>query len=305
MQKIKDELIKKIYKIHLSKFALSVLLDLIQIADENGRVQIYYKDIVKNVMCSRAQFYNVLKKLERFNLIKREKGDEYKNEIDITILGNNFADSYRNYVNINSVFFAEYQYHNMKAVEIRLYLYFLFRVSKQKYDGKNDKNKLFYNGAYKKIAGQLGMKECEVKRHCRLLRAKGYICIGRQKVDKYNEKYDVITLNKKSTREPVVTVTEKGKKSQINAKPLHFHWCHYIKNSCRRNKKTYNTDNLNDTAILFGQYEKKAREQGQNIYNILSNAIKNLSDTVLNSRTIHRIVKNMIQADYMDSIILY
>ena len=65
-------------------------MDLINIADEQGKVQIYYKDFVKLVDCSEAQFYNVLKTLEDINIIKRNRNNEYKNEIDIIILENDF-----------------------------------------------------------------------------------------------------------------------------------------------------------------------------------------------------------------------
>ena len=76
MQKIKDNLVKKIYQFNLSKICLVTLLDLINIADEQGKVQIYYKDFVKLVDCSEAQFYNVLKTLEDINIIKRNRNNE-------------------------------------------------------------------------------------------------------------------------------------------------------------------------------------------------------------------------------------
>ena len=304
MQKIKDNLIKKMYRYDLSRIGFVTLLDLINIADEKGKVQIYYKDIVNLIECSEAQFYNVLKDLEDVGIIERKRNNEYKNEIEITIVENDFTKGYSNYVDTNKIFFTERQYKNMKAGEIRTYLYFLFRVCKQKYNENNDKNKLFYNGSYKKIAKQLCVTERMVKVYCRLLDEKGLICVGEQ-IDCKKKKYDIITLNKEKTKAPVILVAEKGKQEEIKSKPLHLHWCHYIKNLCRRYGKTYDTDNLNNTAMLFNQYKKKAEEQNKDIYRILTNAVLNLKDNVLDSKIMHCITRTLIGLDYAESIIAY
>lgn len=298
------------YKYNLSRFSLITLLDLINISDEKGQVQIYYKDLVDIVQCSEAQFYNVLRDLEEIGIIKRCRNKEYKNEIDITIIDNDFTNSYRNYVDTNKVFFTERQYREMKAGEIRLYLYFLFRVVKQKYkyneETNNDKNRLFYTDttSYKKIEKQTGIKSRMVKYYCQLLKTKSCICVGEQ-IDIKCRKYDVITINKEKTKVPTIFVTEKGKKTEIESKPLHIHWCYYIKNLCRRHGKSYDALNLNDTAILFNQYEKTAMKKNKNIYKVLTNAVLNFEDTILDSKIIHYIVRSLIALDYTESIIAY
>lgn len=281
-----------------------MLLDFINIADERGQVQIYYKDIVNLVECSEAQFYNVLNDLENIGLIKKQKNQEYKQEIEISIIGNDFTKGYRNYVDTNKIFFTERQYKNMKAGEIRAYLYFLFRVCKQKYNKNNDKNKLFYNGSYKKIAKQLCITERMVKIYCKLLTEKKLICIGEQ-IDCKRKKYDIITLNKEKIKIPEISVTEKGKQDNITPKPLHLHWCHYIKNLCRRYNKAYDKENLNNTAILFNQYKRYAEEQNKDIYKILTNAILNLRENILDSKIVHYITRSLIGLDYTESIIAY
>lgn len=304
MQKIKDDLIKKMFKYNLSRIEFVTLLDLINIANERGQVQIYYKDIVSLVECSEAQFYNVLNDLEDIGLIKKEKNKEYKQEMEILIVGNDFTKDYSNYVDTNKIFFTERYYKNMKAGEIRTYLYFLFRVCKQKYNEGNDKNKLFYDGSYKKIAKQIEVKERMVKIYCKLLKQKGLISIGEQ-IDCKKKKYDIITLNKEKTKAPVISAFEKGKRDNIKSKPLHLHWCHYIKNICRRCGKTYDIENLNNTALLFNQYKKYAEKQNKDIYRVLTNAILNLRENILDSKIVHYIMRSLIGLDYTESIISY
>lgn len=304
MQKIKDSLIKKMFKYNLSRICMVTLLDLLNIADERGQVQVYYKDLVNLINCSKAQFYNVLKELEDINIIERRKNKTYKNEIEITICENDFLQGYSNYVDTNKTFFTERIYANMKAGEIRVYLYFLFRVCKQKFDKYNEKNKLFYNGSYKKIAKQIGITNRMIKIYCKLLDDKGLICVG-EKIDCKKKKYDIITVNKKDTEAPVVTVSQHGQQEVIKSAPLHLHWCHYIQNLCRRNKKLYDTENVNNTAILFRQYKRKAEEQDKDIYRVLANAVSNLDGNVLNSKIVHCIIRSLIGLDYAESIIAY
>ena len=305
MQKIKDNLVKKIYQFNLSKICLVTLLDLINIADEQGKVQIYYKDFVKLVDCSEAQFYNVLKTLEDINIIKRNRNNEYKNEIDIIILENDFlSQGYCNYIDTNILFFFICLYKTMKAGEIRVYIYFLFRIYKQKYNINNDRNKLFYNGSYEKIAKQLGLTVRMTKRYCRALESAGFICVAK-KVDIKNKNYDVITINKKYIQRPVINVYEKGEQKEVVPDPLHQNWYHFIKNICRRNKIDYDTDNLNNTAVLFKQYYGKIKKIGKNIYIMIEDSIKKINNNILNSRTIHHVLRILMGLDYADIIIAY
>lgn len=291
----------------MSRTCFVTLLDLINIADKKGNVQIYYKDLINTINCSTAQFYNVLNELERTGIIKKRRNNDFKNEIDITIIGNDFSNGYKKgvgYVNTNRVFFSERHYKNMKAGEIKIYLYILFRVCKQKYNEDNDRNRLRYNYTYKTIANQLNMSERMTKKYCKSLDDKGLVVFG-EKISLKEKKYDVVTLNKKLTRTPVIFVAEKGEQVERKSTPLHLHWCHYIKNLCRRYKKNYDIENLNNTALLFNQYKRSAEQKNKDIYAVLSNAIRNLKEDVLNSKVIHIITRELIKLDYDDSIIVY
>ncbi len=306
MQKIKDDLLKKLFKYELSKYTLVLALDLLNIVNEKGESEVYYKDIIETVGCSDAQFYNALNALESFELIKKVKNDNYKNEIKISFIGNNFVkNGYNNYVDTNNIFFTNRMYASLKAGEIRTFLYFLFRIYKQKYKENNKKNKLYYGDSYDKVSGQLGVTIRMVKEYCKALKDKGYICVGEKKVDSRNKKYDVITINKEFIKPACVTIMEKGKPTETKQKAMFMSSCHFIKNLCRRNKKSYDTDNLCNATILINQYQNKAEKSSKNIYEVMINAIKSISDDYLDSKTLHSIVKSLININYADCIVAY
>ena len=153
MLRIQTHLIKQIYRYDFSRFTNIILLDLIQLSDESGNVNVYYKEIVEKVGCSYATFYNALKELEYFGFINYKKNNDFKAEIVVNIANNNFNEydySKANYVDINIVFFTERMYAALSAGEIRTFLYLLMRVKKQGYSSnmstekKNIKSKLFY-----------------------------------------------------------------------------------------------------------------------------------------------------------------
>lgn len=294
----------KLYRSNLSRTALVALLDLISCQNEAGVVQAYYKDMVALAGCSTAQYYNVLNDLEDMGFIEKAKNRRYKREMEIAVLENNFSNGYRDYVDINKTFFTERLYTSMSAGEIRCFLYFLFRASKQKFDGYNDRNKLYYGKAYAKIAKAIGITKRMLKAYCKELDNKGLIC-RKKKQDRNETKYDIITLNKEMMHKPTVRVSEKGKRVDAVADPLFQHWKHVLKNLCRRHNKSYDEDNLNDAALLFKQYKKKAEQSSKDIYGVMENAVLNLKNDILQSKTLHFIVKSLIGLDYAESIIAY
>lgn len=325
MQKIKDQLMKKLYKYSLTKIGYIVFFDLVQASDEKGNVQIYYKDIVNLVGCSNAHFYNIINDLTELGLIKCHKNDSFKAEIDITIVDNDFTDNYKNYVNINTNFFYNRMYTLLSAGQTRVYLYFFFRIMKQQYKDeepkttqtqtRKEKNKLFYgyNSSYYKIAKQLELYTPQgepnlrmVKAYCKELKNKKIISIGTE-IDINNKKYDIITISKENLKNPVHIVSEKGKREEQKVGNMHLHFLHFIKTICRRNKVSADTNNLEDTAILTNQYKKIAEKKEKNIYRIINNAVKELKEKekTLDSKTVHYIVKTLINKDYSENIIAY
>lgn len=319
MQKIKDQLIQKLYKYGLSKTGYIVLLDLIQASDEKGKVQIYYKDIVNLVGCSNSQFYNIINDLTELGLIECRKNDRFKAEIDITINNNDFIDNYSNYVNININFFYNRQYARLNAGQIRVFLYFLFRIMKQQYKEEEtkkthkEKNKLFYNNnnSYFKIAKQLEIYTTQgdpnvrmVKMYCKELKNMKIISIGTE-IDVNKKPYDIITISKEVLKTPIHTVTEKGKQEEQKVGNMHLHFLYFVKNLCRRCKISADKKNLEDTATIINQYKKIAEKKDKNIYRIMSNAIKELKEEILDSKKIHYIIKTLINKNYNENIIAY
>ena len=300
MQKIKETLIKKMYRYNLSRLSFVTLLDLLNFADEKGKVEIYYKDMVDLIECSKAQFYNVIHDLEDVGLISISEKEYYKNEIHIKINDNDFSNGYCNYVDTNKIFFTNRMYADLKAGEIRTYLYFIFRITKQKYDVDHTKNKLFFGSSIKAIADQLKMTKRMVSHYCKKLKDRKLICIAKDKVDKYNKKYDVITVNKEKMDKPVIKTKEKGKEVTLAAKPLLLSWKHYVKNLCRRHNKTFDDSNVTDTAMLINQYQNKATQEEKDIYSVLNNAVLNCRDNILNSKVVHCIMRELLKKDYRE-----
>ncbi|MDY2729222.1 MAG: hypothetical protein SOV35_03950 [Clostridium sp.] len=305
MLRVRDGLIKKMYKTDLSKFELITLIEIIKIADTSGEAHIYYKDIAEMVGCSEAGFYNCLKKLEEHELIERCKNDEYKREMIVAVNNNSFSDGtiQSGYIKLNNKFFCNSRYKELKAGEIRCMLYLLFRTAKGAYSGdiespRHDKNKTYYKESSKSIAKSLHMKKRMVKEYLDGLLAKKFISFGEQKVKKCRRLYDVITVAHALLSEQTITATERGQVKQKKITELQPHFVHAIKNFCRRLKKEVPDDLiLNDTAELLPQYKREAERRGKDIYELVQSAIKSLNDKVLNSKTVHNILKAIIERE--------
>ena len=171
MQKIKDEFIKRLYRLDIqSKFTFATMLELIGIANEQGEAEVYYKDMVDKLGCTNSTFYEVVHELEDMGFIKiRNKKDcEFKSDMYITICGNSFKteEDYKNYIDTNSVFFADGLYKKLSAGAIKVYLYSMFRVLKAGEKSnhgedyiRKERNKLRYakSTSCAKIAIQIGL----------------------------------------------------------------------------------------------------------------------------------------------------
>lgn len=310
MLKIRDTLIKKIYSNNLTKYELIALIELIKISDEEGIAQIYYKEMVNAIGCNIATFYNVLNSLKEKNFIEFEKNQQYKREIVVGICGNNFKDNYKDFVNINNIFTCGDMIYNLGAGEIRLLLYFMFRISKQKYSNDiksifHDKNRLYYKASYKCVSERLNITIRMTKIYMKNLLMRKIISIAEQQ-DVNGKRYDIITIAKKIMEAPKEIITQKGKEVEMNITSMQLHYKNSVKNICRRNNiMITNKTDLNDTAILMSQYIKSAVKMGKNIYKIIDTAVKNLRSDILESKVLHYIIKSLINKDYNENIIMY
>lgn len=319
MLKIKDTFIQRFYRTDLSNYEQQILLELTFRCDETGSVKgIYYKDIIEKIGCSIAQFYNVLIKLEEKDFILCDKDTTYYGDWNIQILSNDFTndklqtEKYSKFSNFNLELFNKDELKKQKAGARRLLVYIAFRVLKQKYNQENKgmeenkRNHLKYTpkiNKYKTISKEIGITERACKEYAEELSKAGFISIGNN-IDVNGKPYDIITLLASVLKTPVVEATTRGKVVPQKRNNLHAHFEHYVKTLCRRNKINTNTLNLTDTAILLMQYKDKALKKGKDIYTIVRNAIKSLSDD-LSSRIIHYIIKELIEKDYNESILIF
>ncbi|WP_455938316.1 hypothetical protein [Gemella morbillorum] len=311
MLQIKDKLIQKIYSSDLTKCEIIALIELIKISDEEGITNVYYKEMVEAIGCNTATFYNAIRSLQEKGFIEYKKDDKFKKEIVVGICDNNFKyDPYR-YVRMDNVFFCEGMYKNLCAGGIKVMLYLLFRVYKQKFtpelnSADHEKNRMFYKNTYRSIADQLGITNLRrLKEYIKVLIKSKMIVLG-EHIDVNNRKYDIITVSKSILKNHLEKITEKGKKveQKVTYKQLHFRNC--IKNFCRRNKiEITNRSNLNDTAVLMGQYINQAQKDNKDIYILINTAIKKLKDNILESKNVHFILKALIKKDYNKSVMVY
>lgn len=314
MHKIKDNIIQKFYRMDLSTIEQLIFRELIYISDENGVIKNnYYKEIIENTGCSTAQYYRAIKKLENKRLI-----DKIKNTKDIVIIGNDFDDTKRfkkftNFCDLNFVLYESREYKQLRAGSRRLLEYFIFRIFKQrkkaerynslKYVYKNRslihsyqliKNEVF-NGKLSLRMFKIYIKE--------LIKFK-FISIGHG-IDTNQNKYDIITVLATKLQTPTIEITEKGKRTTKKRNSKHKHYVHILKNYLRQNKIESDTLNINNVAEFFTQYEKKAKENKKNIYQIIKTAINNFTLSALDSKIVHAIVKKLLAKDYNASLIVY
>lgn len=319
MLKIKDIFIQKLYRTDLSNFEQQILFELTFRCDETGSVKgIYYKEIIEKIGCSVARFYNVLANLEEKDFILCDRDTTYYGDWNIQIFSNDFTNDklqtakYSRFSNFNIEMFNKDEFKNLKAGARRLLIYIAFRVLKQKYNQENKgmeenkRNHLKYTpkiNKYKTMSKEIGITERACKEYAEELSKAGFISIGNN-IDVNSKPYDIITLLASVLKTPVVEATAKGKIVAQKRNNLHAHFEHFVKTICRRNKINTNTLNLTDTAILLMQYKDKALKKGKDIYTIVRNAIKSLSDD-LSSRIIHCIIKELIEKDYNESILIF
>ena len=305
MKKIKDELIKKIYKSNLTQDELLFLLNIFQISNINGVANIYYKDIANTIDCSISNFYNVISNLKIKGFIDITKCDDCKQEITIKVLNNNFntKNKLKNYLDLNSKIFDIKLLKNLKAGSIKLLLYSIFRISKQKSRvNPNNYNKLIYKNI-KSICSELNISERMLKEYFTELN-KAKILNLSIKEDKNNKVFKLIEINSDLLVKPTIEITEKSKIVIKDENSIHRYYINIIKNFCRRKNITYTERNLNDVAILMNQYWQIAISKNKDIINIMRNVFNNIKNE-LNSIIVHKIIKALINNNFNNKYIIY
>lgn len=303
MYKIHDGLLKRIVSTPMSNYCIKLLLEIIRVSDEKGYASIYYKDMADTIGCSVAQYYNALHTLQKKYFIDYLKSDEYACENDVHVIGNDFCANYKNYVDINVKFIVDRQYLNFKAGEIRAYLYVVWKIAKQ-HNKKAEGNRLPHGTSA--LAKIIGVSVRYAEKYIKTLCEHGLISYVKKRVGYYSpkKKNDIITLNKKESIKGKVCVSEKGKPTEVTCNQLFGHFVHLVKAICRRTRKTFTDLSLNDTAMLYVQYQKVASKQGKDIAKLISTAINDDIGKDLDSKAVHYILRNLLNIDYAQSIIL-
>lgn len=305
MKKIKDELVKKIYKSNLTQDELLFLLHIFQISNINGIANIYYKDIANTINCSISNFYNVISNLKIKGFIDITKCDECKQEIVIKVLNNNFntKNKFKNYMDLNSKIFDIDLLKNIRAGSIQVLLYSIFRISKQK-SRVNDSNynKLIYKNI-KSICLELNISERMLKNYFNELDKANILNLS-IKQDKNNKNFKLIEINSDLLVKPTIEITEKSKTITKFENSIHRYYINVIKNFCRRKNITYTERNLNDVAILMNQYWQISISKNKDIINIMRNVFNNIKDE-LNSVVVHKIIKALINNNFNNKYIIY
>lgn len=334
MQKIRDGLVEKIYSLDInSKYLFRLIFELIQISNEKGEAEIYYKDIVEKVGCKTSTFYECLHDLDDMGFVRIKKA-EYKGEIHVSICGNDFTDEkgYTDYLDINTVYFADSMYSKLSAGAMKLYLHLYFRTAKagaiteieqksketeNKDKPRKERNKVRYKKttSYALLARQIGLCPKNttvksvpdkairaVKKYIKELIANKLISFG---TALKNDTGIYITVIKDYLSKPTHTVSNKGGVHNEVVQPLYHHWEHFVKNLCRRHRKMFDEQNLRDTALLINQYSKTASSSERDIYKMIANAVTEFKEYSLSSKSIHAILKKMLKKDYSNDILLF
>lgn len=293
MQKIKFDLLNSIISdTSLTAKEIDFLIFLCKTNDNNGTCRgVYYKDIVSELLCSKDKFYKMLKGLSDKGYIIYKKN--HSTDVDITIIGNNFIVDgepiYRDYMSLNYKVFYDNKFLKLKAGAKRL----LLDLCKRTLSGQ--KNKLWFipYNEYKIYSEKLGVSKRVVKDYFNNIR--NWVQVAHN-IYSDGKEYDVITFLASALNSPQIITKEHGKSQSRKMYEEHSFYIHYIKTFCRRKKIKYNIENLYNTAVLIKQYINKAKENGKSIFNLITKAINTLHDNILNSISVHKIIKNFMCA---------
>lgn len=305
MKKIKDMLVREIYTSNLTQDELLLLIHLFQISSISGVSNIHYKEISKNIYCSIPNFYNVIRKLKLKNFIDIYKRSICGREITVKILNNDYItrDKNRNYLDLNSKIFDMEILKNLRAGTIRVLLYLIFRINKQKSRVSSANiNKLIYKNI-SSICSELKITNRMLKEYLDEL-IKNKILIIHNKTDKNNKSFKLFEINNDLLEVPTFKVTEKCIVITKKENSAHRFYINIVKNLCRRNKLNYNEINLNDSATLLNQYFEIAKLKKKNIINIMTTAFKHIKEN-LNSIILHKIIKALINNKLDNKLIVY
>ena len=304
MKKINDKLVKKLYKLDLAKDELLLLMYVIQCSDKNGVAHIHYKEVAKAIGCCQSNVYRVISSLKNKLIIDNNKNKECKQEITIKLIGNRFDfEELTSYLDVNSKIFDMDILQNLRAGSIRVLLYFVFRMNKQKgLVNLNNINKLSYT-KFKSISLETNITERMLKEYFKELEENKILNISIKK-NQQEKSFKIIEVLSDLLNKPKIQVTEKGVVIEKEENSAHRYYKNIVVNLCRRHKLSYTELDLNDTAMLMNQYWAIANKKDKDIVKLITVAFKSIKDK-LNSIIIHNVIKSLLKHNMNNKIIAY
>lgn len=159
MQKLSLDILEKMMAANLSKNEVNILLYIARFQDDFGKIQgVHYKEICEELNISFQGFYDVLRSLEKKEIIRCEKKNYY--DKDITICDNNFVgkENYgRGYVSLYCGMLRSKEFAELKAGPKLMALWLMreWRIHKKK--AKTDSYKIGKEKFIKKFEKLMGI----------------------------------------------------------------------------------------------------------------------------------------------------
>lgn len=273
--KIKYSLLDKWCACNLTNKEYDFLIHIAHYQDDYGRIQgMYYRDVCSACGMSIQTFYDVLHSLETKKVITYIR---VNNDYDITILDNDFAyeGAYQEgYINVSRTVFDDIKFKKLRAKE-KLLLMLFMRVTHE--NGKS--YQIGTEKFYKKYMALLGVTKNILRTYLHAM--KKFFSIGR-KDGKYFITYLASVFNPRRSQ---------SETDQFLG--------HIVKTGCRRNKiKAITAAAITDTIQLVKQYRKEARDQGQNmlelIMDCISNSVRSFEYKTLDAKYVHKLIRQRL-----------
>ena len=124
MYKLKNSYIDKMVSNKISSKEIDFILYVARFQDETGRIEsVYYKDVCSAIDVSIQKFYDIVKSLQKKELITFEKINPA--DICVKLVNNDFSDKKysKGYLKVASMKFCDAKFRDMKAGSKLLYLY--------------------------------------------------------------------------------------------------------------------------------------------------------------------------------------
>ena len=247
MQKIKESVLNHMLKSNMTSAEVNFIIYISHFQDDTGKVVgIHYKDICNAIDVSYQTFYDVVKNLEKKNIIKTDRTlRDYPGEWTIQILNNDFTgycdqEKKESYISTGHDIFYKKAFLQLKAKEKLLAMH-LIKIAGANQTKVKDGLGKFHIGVkkfYEEYSRLLGVTERVLQKYLTSLKEFFYIGIK-------NRNYWM------TPRTDIYKDKAPGDMSQIKK---------HVRNIiCRRNKivAPYHWDELKDTVELLHQYKEQ------------------------------------------------